>query len=665
MGNEKEEQSGLSPEDLGNNEAVTDSVSERDGDLKKLEEINQAIAEAVKATGSTLSADFLDTVTTLGHRIQQLMTDGSSETQAMIQAANELREANFRAVAEPQGVRFPYDPTPAPPGPGAFNKMEVLKRQGSRIKEAQKTYASKALRTGKLESLALYYDGEKWLRVSSDKEYRKRQLELAIIIDNLPEIIALCEHQGAKETHVVELGPGDGKKTKEIYSRLIEKLKKMNLHLVDASPDMLVRTLVQLLNEIKNNAYFISTRSRSREDHPYKQFIDLLRKYKLKPSDDPKLPWDKVEIIMHSKISPDDDPRYTPTPLEQKLKKGDLLKFCLARLFALHRTENSDIITDLDDNVQLPLKITPHWQTFNNVDSSLFTADETHSSIIFHQGNEICNAHPSEPIAELYDKKLLNKPIVPEGVEDPKEEEIIANRAVVGFQLGKFDDPGRRNGELSKEAAKILAGYDIPNFNDFVSHMFFDPNIVQYSDSLDRNIAPENCIEVVADFMEDPDNPGYYGTVHKLRFTRKVNATITRGDTVETIEKSNGDEILLLASYKPTINQMHQLFAEKHIKPVRIFTNAKKDPTHAVFLVRKMTDAEIKEYEETNAGSTTNFHLRDSQKLIKASKLPTFETKRPKASNVPKKRAPKASPEKISRNVADKINAASDTKKAS
>ncbi|MFC1599646.1 hypothetical protein ACFL3T_01295 [Patescibacteria group bacterium] len=511
------------------------------------------------------------------------------------------------------------------PGPEAYERYGLLKQQKMRILDAQRGCALRALQTGKQETHALYYDKEKWRAVSEDEEYRKRQLELTIILENLQLILEICGHPGAKDVNVCELGPGDGTKSNKIRKALHELGISFTHHHYDASPAMLLDTLIKPVVDIATNAVNTARKGRAREDHPFKELVEFIIRTKVRIPQYQNNALQKIEIMLHRMIAPDvrdDDPEYDKI---MKVRNGDFFKFCLARMFSLHSASNAKEIKSLDEEVKLPYKFVPHHKRFDQIDPEEIAADEDTATIIFHQGNEICNSHPSEPIEKLYHDILLNDPVVPEEIEDPDERERLtqATYAVVGFQIGKFDEPGRHNGELQKEARRILKGYDIPPFNEFVSHLFTDEDgtFVKFVDGGGRRIKPENCIEVKAEFTEDPDNPGFYGTVHTLRFTRKVNAVVDRiGSGLQVVEKNKGDEILLLPSYKPTIDQMIQLFEEKHIKVIKILTQDMDDPTHAVFVVRKMSQEEIDQYEAKEHDG--EIPSKDSQKIMTSKHKP-------------------------------------------
>lgn len=483
--------------------------------------------------------------------------------------------------------------------PTTFEEMKLFEHEKRR--EAQKQEVMHALRTGKQRSRALYLDIEHWKEVSNDAAYAGKQHDLETTDTNINEILRDVGHQGAKKFRFVEMGPGTGEKPKRLSRKLLsnmkldrahlgpEKLVAFDLHSADVSPEMLFGTFMLILNDTLKGIRSLNTDIIG-ENHPWREF---------------------VEFLEHAEKENGEKPQYTESSglaaisvqkafykyLRGKLVGHDkrsfvqsLLKFSLARYFGIKKNDHK-LLFELDRDIKLPFEMYPHQTTFEDLDGSEFRTTRTVSTLYNHAGNEAMNQFPGKTVKETYAENLCRD--TPEMIKET--EAIGEGRIRATYVLFSF--------QTNKEGEKILNGYNIPSFNKFVSHLFAsstspdDPNLVTLIDPTDKSskkakiLKNEKCYKIEASYEEDPDNPGFFGTVHRLVFTRDVNVMVNPENKPPQIyPKNKGDKIMLLPSYKPSVEQMIALCEENGLKVVKIYLN--EDGTNAVFLIRRKTKEE-------------------------------------------------------------------------
>lgn len=465
----------------------------------------------------------------------------------------------------------------------------------------------------KLQSYALYRDMEPWIKVSDSADYRGVKLDTEMLLANLNDMIRIFWHKHAKKLRFVELGPGTGDKMTQLIIKLLNqirlgklqnlvganKLKHIDLDFVDVCGAMLHLTFITLLKKIR---YQIKNMQGAQlgEDHPWKEFVDFLNVNGKVFTQNEDLATLKIEKSFYAFIS-NELKGHNGEPIES------ILKYALARYFGLKKSD-AKLLDFLDNELQLPLEINPRLATFESLDGQRFQSTKETPTCIFHLGDEIMNDFPGKTLKEEYAGNLLgtatpfNKKLheqqVRKGFVD--ESNIDATYIVFSFQTGTLEHPNATKEEIQPDADRTLPAYNNPRFNYFVSHLFENPELSIFIDPKSGNIFEDHtaCYDIVPEYCEDPDHPGYYGTTHRLIFNRDINIHITLSHTEDKeIQKEThvfnvkkGQEVFLLPSYKPTTNQVEKLCDEADIKVVDLYQDINK--TNAVFVVRAKTEFE-------------------------------------------------------------------------
>ncbi len=490
-------------------------------------------------------------------------------------------------------------------------RQEVLSSQIDARRETQKREIMEALESGKINPHAHYHDPEPWIKVESESLYQAAQKDIEIFknSENLKSIIECLANPYTEYLHITDLGPGTGRKTIEIIDKLL-KYYPLDLELVDVSPEMLFKTVAALFDKIAWHIRERLARGEVGESNPWKEFVEFAKKHGLALTRRPTDAALKIEKIFY---------KYLAGELyrhDEQSKAASLSKFILGRKFSLHRPDDVALFDELDEKVEIPLEVHPNKKTFEKLKLAEFENPDNCGTLFMQLGNVICNSHPENTIRDLLAKNLLNEPEIRGDKKNPKEQDIKANYALVSFHLGKFDKPEVPEEELTKEAEKILRGYTTPAAIHFCSHLFTDPELTTFLRPGPKTIREEgfidpdddreskaklkreDCFDIVTTYEEDPDNPGYYGKIHRLVFKRNVKIKIKKydkrlGENVNYYyEKKKGDERLLLPSYTPTLSQMQHLCRNHGIQIVKTLKDDDKNPTTAVMLIRKMTEKE-------------------------------------------------------------------------
>jgi len=463
----------------------------------------------------------------------------------------------------------------------------------------------------KLQSHALYREMDPWMKVDEAPEYRKAKKDLELLLANFSDILRTVWHKKAKEIGVLEMGPGSGKKIKAFEDKYTYQQKlgrmflgnkniksiPMVLDLGDISAEILYHVFSYILDDIIYPIRSIGSKV-LRDDHPWKEFVDFVQKHEKRFTDHPSQASLKVEASFH-KLIDGDLRRFDGQPVES------IVKYALARYFGFKKVDG-EALDELDKVVKLPLEIHPHKVAFKDMDGKRFHTNSKQARVAMHLGDEICNGFPPEGIKELYRDNVLDEPRVinkRKHKQNPDDEtNIEATYLIFSFQTGNLDEPNASTEELDAEAARILPAYDNEAFNYFVSHLFHNNNLSVFRDPDTGAVYDDHseCFDIEADFVEDWDNPGYYGTTHHLVFNRDINIDIEiEGkdkfgnivkDTV-TFCMKKGHSVFLLPSYKPTIKQIEKVCEDLDIKVVDVYADD-PDGSNAVFLVRNMTEYE-------------------------------------------------------------------------
>lgn len=457
----------------------------------------------------------------------------------------------------------------------------------------------------KQQSHTLYRDMDPWFKVSEDVNYREAKKDLDLIMANLSDILRTVWHKNAKKLGITEMGPGDVFKIKNITDKILNMMRlgrlnlggkpttHVDLDVVDVSGEILFAVITTFLSEIIQQVRVIGSKQ-LRDNHPWKQFIDFVQKHDKKYTSNHIQASTKVEESFY-KMLDEELKRHNGTPVKS------IIKYALARYFGLKKVDEK-LLDELDKVIQLPLEIFPHVTTFEKLDGKKLQATKTKARVAFHLGDEVCNDSPEDNIRKVYRDNILDEPHVinkREHERNPDDENNIqATYVVFSFQTGKLHEPNASAVELAHEGHRILPAYDNPNFNFFASHLFEKPELSTFSNPKTGEIYEDHteCYDIVPDFVEDCDHPGYYGTVHHLEFTKDVDINITISDKdnkdqeTYTFKMRKGQKPLLIPSYKPAVVQIEDICDELDLKVVDVYEDINE--TNAVFVIRKMTEYE-------------------------------------------------------------------------
>ncbi|MFC1647397.1 hypothetical protein ACFL10_00185 [Patescibacteria group bacterium] len=523
--------------------------------------------------------------------VRDLMATGFSEEEAQ-------KEALSRMATTPTPTEQPALVTDM--SDSARCKVEIREQEKALRQEAQKRDIIESLETGKVPTYAHYRDSDPWEKVDKDLAYASLQQDLDILKDakNLKRLLELIMHPGSDYLKVVDLGPGTGRKIAEVIFKMIRSCF-VDLVLVDVSPEMLFKTVAGIYDAIAEYIRGRQIRQEITKQSPWIDLVKFLTENGLRNTKHPTEAASKIEKLFYEYLSGELERH--DADLEDALDViVSLGRFILARKFSMHKKEHAQLLNELDQTVPLPLEVEPRAGIFQQTDGSEFHTQDDFTTLVTQIGNVVCNQHPEITLRDLFAKNFLDEPEVVGDGDEENEKNIKATYALLSFHVGKLDKPEERSAARRAETKRILPGYNSEASQHFVSHLFTDPELTTFLDpdsdeELDRN----DCFNIMTTFEEDPDNPGYYGVVHRLVFKRKVKIRVDLKDTSLSVtsphyyEKGPGDEILLLPSYFPTIKQMKELCEKHGLKIVETFVNDKKDPTTAVLLIRKMTEKEL------------------------------------------------------------------------
>jgi len=194
---------------------------------------------------------------------------------------------------------------------------------------------------------------------------------------------------------------------------------------------------------------------------------------------------------------------------------------------------------------------------------------------------------------------MLSRPVLPKEVQDPvpvcDESKIKSPYLVTGFQVSHFD---QNSPEFEKERARILKGYDTEASMEFITYPFKLGFIYYYNGATGENmnfkdLLTNKMVEIITDYEADPESPEFYRIVHRLKFNQSV---IIKVNDSDPILKKPGDSIVILYSYKPTLEQMVKLFEQNDLKVCKIFKDNDTCTKYAKLLIRRMTIKEKNEY---------------------------------------------------------------------
>lgn len=489
----------------------------------------------------------------------------------------------------------------------------------------------------RLDQTALYLlDPTKFTDLARSKDYRPFRFANGILQRKTPEMLDKIlphnklERQKLKRIKLVHLGIGDGRKDITVIGKILAETDlSIDFYGDDVSPFMNFIAHYGIVKNILINAVNLSKQPIDMwENSPYKQLIEFIKKYKLTISTDELIIFRIFNIFYE----------YTNEYDEMSEKKGgepDLLKYMIARFLSLHqKTGHTNEIRELDENIELPLKLHPVNANMKNLDPKMFEPKSDEMTIFMDLGSR-CNNEPFEETLEAA-KRLLNEPKVrPYAAKRKpfkiKERDIDAQRYLLGHQILNFD-PEQVESD-SPIITEMMQHFKCEVANIFAIHLFNDKRIYTvidnetgeeldqlkiYYPALDKNgtePTDEDLAEkgyfakLIVNFEEDTrDEPGVYGAVHRLRFLKPVTIRlkvsrqkITQNKTlleIKDYEEEPGSEVLIVPSYTPELMSRFKELADNGFHVIDFYLNRQIKPTHVKILMRKMLPHEKEAYKK-------------------------------------------------------------------
>ncbi len=130
-------------------------------------------------------------------------------------------------------------------------QFEIQSEISTKTEEEIDEMFKQGLQTGEFDSMLLYVGegAKKFLEITAGEDYRIMNKEFLLIRDNIEKIASSLE-----DSHIYELGPGNGKKSREILKKVIELQKKEGLDTnvyytpIDINPMMIYFTARELID---------------------------------------------------------------------------------------------------------------------------------------------------------------------------------------------------------------------------------------------------------------------------------------------------------------------------------------------------------------------------------------------------------------------------------
>lgn len=369
----------------------------------------------------------------------------------------------------------------------------------------------KGFESGTMPLPLFYIYPEKWADVCNTKDYPLREKALTIIQEKVGDILDIVTPEDSEKLRIYDFGVGVGKKSEIILNEAIEKNGRfIEYHGVDASEEMLRIALTQIAKNIMDRALDLKTlKCKERRANKWKNLIKFLKIYDREYSLSPEWLNKAFKSIFAKHYN---DP-----------EKVDLLKFMFARMISLHKgnPKEAAMIEELDTDVKLPLAMYAHPKWFQDLNPDEFIPNEKEGVVIFDLGSEICNQFPGNSIEMLHD--LLPEPTTPghpEGIVLLDEEKSVHTTYVVmGLQLGEIPTSQKHFREIRTQ---MRGAYNNKAFCSLTSHPFLREDIKYIDSNTKTEMKFEDVGFIYVDYEEDNDNPGYYGTTHRLYVTEDV-----------------------------------------------------------------------------------------------------------------------------------------------
>lgn len=415
-----------------------------------------------------------------------------------------------------------------------------------------------------------YFYPEKWAAVCSAKDYPLQAKAHEILERDVGAMLDKVTPENSDTLRIYDFGVGTGTKGEIIIDQAIKKNgRHIEYHGVDASPDMLRIALERIAKNIMEEA--LDKKGESRKEikgNKWRQLIRFLRRHDLSYSDLDPAYLAKIfkRIFVKHYIDPEN---------------VDLLKFLFARMVSLHKSDKKGRarIEELDNDVKLPLSMYAHPNWFEELDKKEFEPEGDEGLVIFDLGSEICNRFPAESIKRFYD--LLSDPKTPEhedGIVPLKEEKTVhAPYAVLGLQLGEIPTSKRQFRRLQ---TRMRRAYDNPAFRALTEHPFLRDDVKYVDHNTGEKLTLHDIGYIYVDYEEDQDNPGYYGSTHRLYITEDVEIHNAKGEMMLISGKERAYELFaktVEALFEPSFEDEVSMKGRRNEIMNRLGVNSKEE----------------------------------------------------------------------------------------
>ncbi len=376
---------------------------------------------------------------------------------------------------------------------------------------------------GKMPLPVFYFYPEKWAAVCQAEDYPLQEKALGILRERTGDMLDIVTPDDSEKLRIYDFGVGTGQKGEIIINKAIEKNgRHIEYHGVDSSQDMLKIAMVQMAKNIINEALTLKNETRKvRCKSKWKQLIQFIKKY--------DLDYSTLQSEYLNKVFTRIFNRHCNNP--ESKEREYLLKFLFARMLRLHRTDprEKQYIDILDEEVDLPLGMYAHPQQFQTFTEAEFEPQEKEGVVIFDLGSEICNQFPGKSLAMFYN--LLADPETPDQEDEivPLEDEknVKTNYAVLGLQLGEIPTSKRQFREMR---AKMRTAYNNSAFRALTEHPFLRDDVTYTNLKTGEEVNFHDIGFIYVDYEEDPENPGYYLSTHRLYITEDVQIVNALGE---------------------------------------------------------------------------------------------------------------------------------------
>jgi hypothetical protein len=524
--------------------------------------------------------------------------------------------------------------------PPTLDIENVLRQVDDEILQTKRDCIEYALRFGIMPPHAAYYDPTGWVGLVEQQPYKRNHdaAETLIQVHN-SRFVDIALPKDAKKMVMSDLGPGDGSLTVVVTDTALKGRENIKFEdfLIDESMGMLFIAITTLIQKYSNYILMLTRTPNKQAIHRkwLSPLIDIMRSinneraknHKLRVSDKMAFLTTKLKKILEQFIKQNND-KYkvkeaeetagdsdkrvklyvNPDKMpEEEIEKrasqtSELLKMLIARMFSLHKSDDSEDIIKID-NTDIPLRIHPIQTTFDKLDLGNLNATPEMGVLHHIYGNTPNNYEdPEEFLREIVSKKLLNEPTV-----NDNEEIICANYCVIGVQIRK----GRAH-------PGMLKPYDNEPSKNFVGSLFLDPKAVSYHD-------PNNNYKQITDLNEVFDIEfGFENAPGRPKMLRIAPRLIYKKDVVGKNSNNLSDtrfidqhtDILLLPINRPTMWQWEEFCHHTNIYIEEVVEDETYGTEVVHFLVRGKTKQEKDDYQNILKRRVKNQKRRaESQKL--------------------------------------------------